>query len=184
MKKVVLTISSLLLLAGLSFAQIQKTTYWPKGQKMSEGFYNHESTLAANASKEERKNEVNKPLKVGKWQNWYENGQLQSEQTFTNEGRPTGVLKTWYPSGKTESVVDYSGQKSEYWFENGTKQSEGPILTDGTPVGNWTGWHSNGVKNYEGLYDQGGNKVGVWKFWDEKSRSIAQQTYKNGTVVN
>jgi antitoxin component YwqK of YwqJK toxin-antitoxin module len=181
MKKSLLILFALCVLTGLSFAQTLKTENWPNGQLKSSGAYKYDVPISANASKQDIQRVSSQLIKVGRWQHWYQNGQMQSDENFT-EGQRTGVQKSWYSNGTPESVVDMNAKTATYWFNNGQKQSSGAILVDGTPTGLWTAWHENGVKNSEGTYDQVGNKQGIWKFWDDKGQLIGQQNYVNGVV--
>jgi antitoxin component YwqK of YwqJK toxin-antitoxin module len=171
----------LILLTLVGYGQTQKIENWPNGQKKVSGSYKYAVPVSASASKEDLLKSSSQIIKVGKWQYWFENGQLQAEENYT-DGTRTGVQKSWYSDGKHESEIDLNGLKAFYWFANGQKQSEGSILNNGTPVGLWVAWHENGVKNSEGAYDPAGKKQGTWKFWDDKGQLIGQQNYVNGVL--
>jgi antitoxin component YwqK of YwqJK toxin-antitoxin module len=177
------TLSFSLLLAGALFSQTTKTEKWKNGKDKSSGAYKYDVPVSANASKEDLSKISSQLVKVGKWQYWFETGQLQAEENYT-DGQRSGIQKTWHPNGKPESVVDLNTKKATYWFDNGQKQSEGAVLSNMAPTGRWTMWHSNGQKNAEGAYNAAGNKDGVWQFWDSNGQLTGQQTYKNGIAQN
>jgi antitoxin component YwqK of YwqJK toxin-antitoxin module len=172
-----------LLLSGSFSAQTVKTEKWKNGKDKSSGAYKYDVPVSANASKSDLAKISSQLVKVGAWKYWFESGQLQAEENYT-DGLRTGMQKSWYANGKPESVVDLNAKTAVYWYDNGQKQSEGPVLNTGAPTGRWTAWHSNGQKNSEGLYNAAGNKEGNWQFWDANGQLIANQTYKNGVAQN
>ena len=183
MKSLVLFISSAFFLSALS-AQTVKTEKWSSGQTKSTGAYKYDVPAAsANATKQEILRISSQLVKVGKWQYWFENGQMQAEESYT-DGLRTGSQKSWYSNGTHESVVDLDAKTATYWFDNGQKQSEGAVLSNAAPTGRWISWHSNGVKNSEGAYDLAGLKQGTWQFWNAQGQLIGQQTYRNGIAQN
>jgi antitoxin component YwqK of YwqJK toxin-antitoxin module len=169
--------------ASLATAQTMQTEFWPSGHPKSAGAYQNDVLPVPNPSKSDAQKGV-QAVSIGKWQHWYENGQLQSEQSFSATGQKIGIHKTWYANGKAESQLDLNAKTSCFWYDNGQKQSEGPVTGDGTQTGTWTGWHSNGRLNFEGQYDASGHKTGTWKFWDDKGQLSGQQNYKDGKLVN
>jgi antitoxin component YwqK of YwqJK toxin-antitoxin module len=181
MQKGTLITFALLLFAGFLVAQTPKIEKWANGQLKSSGNLKFDVPVSANASKADLQKAYSQMVKVGKWQYWFENGQLRAEENYT-EGSRTGIQKSWYASGKAESLVDLQAKTATYWFENGQKQSSGVVTGDGLPTGTWIAWHANGLKNTEGAYDQSGKKTGTWKFWDDKGQLIGQQNYVNGVV--
>jgi antitoxin component YwqK of YwqJK toxin-antitoxin module len=184
MKKIITSLSLVLFIAAVSVAQVAKSEMWPNGNKKSEGFYKNVLPLSASASKADQQRIADQVVKVGKWQYWFENGQMQAEETYTMDGAITGTTKSWYANGTAQSVINTAAKTATYWFENGQKQSEGPILANTTPTGKWTGWYDNGVKNFEGSYDASGQKDGIWKFWDINGQPNGQQTFRHGNLVN
>jgi antitoxin component YwqK of YwqJK toxin-antitoxin module len=182
MKHLFATSLFLFLAAGL-FSQTAKTEKWKNGRDKCTGAYKYDVPVSANASKEDLMKVSSQLVKVGKWQYWYESGQLQAEENYT-DGLRTGTQKSWYANGKPESAIDLNAKTATYWYDNGQKQSEGPVLANSSPTGFWTAWHSNGKKNSEGSYNAAGNKEGTWRFWDSDGQLIGQQTYKNGAAQN
>ncbi|MFI5148504.1 MAG: toxin-antitoxin system YwqK family antitoxin [Bacteroidia bacterium] len=172
-----------LFIAGSVSSQTVKTEKWKNGKDKSTGAYKMDIPVSANASKEDLAKISAQLVKVGTWKYWFESGQLQAEENYT-DGLRSGIQKSWYTNGKPESVVDLNAKTAIYWYDNGQKQSSGQVLSNAAPTGHWTSWHSNGAKNSEGVYNAAGNKEGSWQFWDSNGQLIGQQTYKNGIAQN
>lgn len=102
-----------------------------------------------------------KPMKQGRWQFWFEDGELKCEGEFLDD-KPIG--------------------SHIWWFANGQKQCEGNYM-DGQPEGLWVHWHENGIRSAQGEYKDG-KRVGRWMQWDSdgKVAQSAQQTYESGHV--
>jgi antitoxin component YwqK of YwqJK toxin-antitoxin module len=181
MKTKIQLLCSLLLITGLMWSQAVQTENWANGKPKSAGAYKSAVAIPSNASKEDLQKVFAQLIKVGKWEYWYENGQLRAEEHYT-DGVKTGIQKSWYDTGKPEYVIDLLAQKATYWYANGQKQSEGAVTGSGAATGNWISWHDNGIKNAEGSYNLQGQKEGVWKFWDEKGQLSGQQNYANGIL--
>jgi len=145
----------------------------------------------------------------GRWTEWYENGQRESDGEFyslindTEFGalRKQGLWTYWYKSGKRKREVSYSdgfedGQWTE-WYENGNKREEGNYyIYHGRKGGLWTKWYDNGNKEEEGnyyIYDGGWEqvgdgfsdiKVGLWTFWYENGQKSSEGIYKDGELIS
>jgi antitoxin component YwqK of YwqJK toxin-antitoxin module len=95
-----------------------------------------------------------KPQKQGRWQFWFEDGEIKCEGEFLDD-KPIG--------------------NHVWWFANGQKQCEG-AYADGQPEGVWVHWHDNGIRAAQGEYKDG-KRVGRWMQWDSdgKVASVANQ---------
>ena len=91
-----------------------ETCWHPSGKKSTEGLWVDGS-------------------KQGKWLEWYENGQLKSEESFKNN--------IWHGD-------------HIYWYENGQKMRESKDV-DGLYEGRWISWHENGQKKAEQNFKDG-----------------------------
>ncbi|HJN12196.1 MAG TPA: hypothetical protein QF564_26170 [Pirellulaceae bacterium] len=99
-----------------------------------------------------RETPVDEPIRIGKWTEWYPNGNTRFTGTF-RDGESVGT-HTW-------------------WHENGQKQLIGRYA-EGQRVDRWTRWHANGRKQEEGEFFVG-SKRGVWKVWAEDGQLIDEQ---------
>ena len=113
---------------------------------------------------------------IGNWTWWHPNGQVFRQGKYDNQGRKTGVWRTfyndgrkheemvmsgsgtsrtWYASGKPQSEVSVVDGKKEgmfvSWYENGQKKDEVPYV-DGVREGKTREWHENGQLKFEGVY--------------------------------
>src|ERR1043165_9457349 len=179
MKKIILTLSALALLITVN-AQEKKTEYWPHDNKKSEGTIIG-AAVNANASKADQARQAANITKDGTWSSWFENGNIQSEEHYSN-GSMTGSWKSWYDNGKLESDINFTTGIATYYHKNGNKHSEGAIKDGMITTGKWTGYHENGKKNYEGSYTAEGKKDGTWTWYDETGKTTTQ-VYSNGTLV-
>ena len=107
----------------------------------------------------------------GAWQYYYPNGAIQSVQKFRRgkaisinywdingdhviiEG--TGTAKTYFPSGKLESIISYQNNVFHGICET---------------------WYPNGVKASESHYEKG-EPIETWLFWNEKGELINKENY-------
>ena len=133
--------STIFLLVIASFqltalAQKKETTYWNEktGQLKSQGLLNR------------------KGYKEGKWQNWYKDGQLRSEEHYEN-GVKLGKCTYWHPNGQLKNSTVYVPSDYFYAFK---------IERESLPAdGDWASYFPNGQTQSEGKYVKGG-KDGIW----------------------
>jgi hypothetical protein len=182
MKKILFTLSALALCYAVN-AQNLTTEKWPNGNKRSEGIVLGDAKMDPSDSKEVQSRKLNNTTKDGKWNTWFENGTVRSEEFYT-KGAMTGTWKTWYDNGQLESEINFTAATSTVYYKSGEKNSEGGMASGMIHTGTWTGYFENGTKNYEGAYNSEGMKVGVWKWWDEKGNETTEQTYQNGNLTN
>jgi len=180
MKKILFTLSAMTFLLAAN-AQEKKTENWSNGNKKSEGSIIG-NPIDASAPKETQARQAVTIIKDGKWINWFENGNVRSEEYY-NKGRMTGNWKVWYDNGKQESDINFITGKSAHFHKNGKKQSEGGIAEGMVNIGKWKGYYENGNLNYEGSYSSNGQKEGVWSWYDEAGKITTVQTYLNGELV-
>ena len=181
MKKTLLTLT-LALSSILVFGQYTYTENWPNGKKKIEGNYNSAVEIGQNESKEEQAKKMAQAIRVGKWQHWFENGQLASLEYYT-DGVMTGQWKSWYADGSVQYDIDFATGKAVIYHANGKKASEGKMLTGMIHDGNWISYYETGIKNVEGAYNNG-QKNGDWKFYDEKGNHYFTEKWNNGVKAN
>ncbi len=87
---------------------VPQTTWYPNGQKESEGHYKN--------GKQE-----------GLWTYWRENGQKSREYHF-KDGKPEGIQTEWHENGQKLGEGNFKNGKLDglrtWWDENGQKASE------------------------------------------------------------
>ncbi|HEX5170886.1 MAG TPA: rhomboid family intramembrane serine protease [Cyclobacteriaceae bacterium] len=86
---------------------------------------------------------------VGKWENFYKNGQLQSEVYYGDQF----FTKSVWDSLGNQQVKNGNG-KQITWHKNGTIAEEGEFR-DGQKQGNWLGYYSSGAPHYQEYYRNG-----------------------------
>ena len=185
MKKLIIALS-VLLSAGASMAQT-KTTFYPNGQKQSEGtLLNADATVLSkdfeSLPKETQMQKMKNCVKDGKWTMWYENGKIYAEQFYKN-GLSVGVWKNYNPDGSTSDIVDFEKGTAVYYHKNGQIQSQGKITNQLAQEGKWTLYYENGQINAEGNYVNG-KKDGTWTWYDVKGKKTDEQVYQNGAIAS
>lgn len=83
----------------------------------------------------------------GRSRGWYENGQIEVEETFT-DGVSHGKRTRWHSNGTMKSVAqitkgEVNGKYAE-WHENGQKSLE-MTFHNGKPAGLVEAWHPSGA---------------------------------------
>jgi len=114
----------------------KETCYFPSEKKYISGTYD------------------DKELRNGTWTSWYENGQKNSEQNYTN-GKSDGMYNVWHPDGKQWIRVNYNMGKED---------------------GVYNIWHPNGKQQIKGEYNMG-KKVGVWTYYDTLGKVMREEDY-------
>ncbi|MCE2771899.1 MAG: hypothetical protein LW750_00410 [Bacteroidetes bacterium] len=149
----------------VSFAQYTHTDYAPNGNKLAQGQYNANPKIQAGDSKETIAQKLSGVHKMGSWKYWYDNGQVSAEETYDNNGKPTGVWKTYYNTGAAATEVNYITGVAKYYYPNGKVSEEGTMDSQQRRIGTWKGFHENGAVNYTGSYGNTGAKVGTWTYY-------------------
>lgn len=179
-----LTALSLLIVSGVAFSQT-KTTFYPNGQKQSEGTLLHADATVLSKDfeslpKETQMEKMKNCVKDGKWTMWYENGNVYSEQFYKN-GTTTGIWKNFNQDGSLTDIIDFEKGTAVYYHKNGQIQSQGKITRQMVQEGKWTLYYENGKVNAEGNYING-KKDGTWTWYDMNGRKTDEQTYTNGSI--
>ncbi len=87
--------------------------------------------------------------KIGLWQTFYDNGQLQ-DSIYFDKGNKNGIFKSWYKNGKQKNV--------------------GANVND-LPVNTWNWYYNNGQKSTEEIYQKG--KIISMKCFDSLGNFIS-----------
>jgi antitoxin component YwqK of YwqJK toxin-antitoxin module len=165
-----------------------KTLYYPNGNKMCEGMLSGADPIVFTGSfeqldKETRLRYLDLAKREGTWKQWFDNGQLQSVEEYSN-GVLQGDAIHYYPDGTHEAFLHIGGnQPSVFYHMNGQKESEGIILKGYIYHGPWKGWLSNGKIGYEGSYVNG-QRDGLWQWYDETGKLRTKQVFNLGTLVS
>ena len=143
----------------------------------------------------------------GKYQRWFENGQLEIQSNY-NDGKRNGVYLKWHENGQLNLQIKYkdglsnglaqswneNGQKTssanfkdnildgpaQTWYENGKLKSE-TTYKDGSENSVFTSWFSNGNKDEEGLYVMG-KKECLHTAWYLNGNISVTENFKNGLL--
>ncbi len=111
--------------------------------------------------------------KEGIWKEYYKNGNLKSEITFTNN-KPDGYAKLYYENGKLSEEGNWKGTKwignYKYYHENGKPKYEFVFTNDGKRSGKQKYYHENGKIAIEG----------DWK--DGKEAGLIKEYYPDGSI--
>lgn len=86
---------------------------------------------------------------VGKWENYYANGQLESEVYYGN----TTFTRTVFDSLGNPQVTNGNGRQVK-WHDNGAVEEEGDFV-DGRKEGTWYGYFPTGKGHYQEIYRNG-----------------------------
>ena len=112
--------------------------------------------------------EINGGEANGRSRGWYENGQLEVEETFV-KGVSSGPRKRWYANGSQKSLAQIESGKVVgrfiEWHENGRKAVE-MTLVDGKPDGLVEAWHPSGSLKSQVQFDHG--REVAKEFWPEQ----------------
>ena len=106
---------------------------------------------------------------IGNWTWWHPNGQVFRQGKYDNQGRKTGVWRTFYNDGRKHEEMVMSGSgTSRTWYASGKPQSEVPVV-DGKKEGMFVSWYENGQKKDEVPYVDG-VREGKTREWHENGQ--------------
>ena len=92
--------------------------------------------------------------KVGQHKRWYNNGQLEREENFNNQGELNGLLSSWSENGQINFERYYKNGEREgvwkEWYENGQLKSE-TVYKDGYRV-SIKEWYEDGEPMGGGIH--------------------------------
>jgi antitoxin component YwqK of YwqJK toxin-antitoxin module len=126
-----------------------------------------------------REGEYRDGKRVGIWREWDPQGTVIAEETYDQDGRPSGTWKRWWNNGQLQQEtvhVDGSPSGLQTRFHASGNKSEEGTLSSGKRVGEWTSWHANGQKHWQGSY-QDDKQAGAWSWWDESGKLTKKCTY-------
>jgi antitoxin component YwqK of YwqJK toxin-antitoxin module len=117
--------------------------YYPNGQLRIEGQHSNNN-------------------EIGVWNRYTENGTLKYVKVFDNNGKPTGLWKTFYDTGEIIHEENYS---------------------NGLPNGTWNTYNKKGILISSGEKVDG-KKEGDWKFFDDNARLIRTITFEKDIQIS
>jgi antitoxin component YwqK of YwqJK toxin-antitoxin module len=105
---------------------------------------------------------IGNKLKLSKLEDYYTNGQLESEKNY-KDGKKDGLQRGWYENGQLEYEENYKDGK---W--NGLQRA----------------WYENGQLKYEINYKDG-NKDGLWRWFSYRDGQLEyEENYKDGEIID
>jgi antitoxin component YwqK of YwqJK toxin-antitoxin module len=153
-----------------------------QGKWIIKGKHKPGTCYAAEQKVEEGKFTDNR--KIGKWLEFYCNGNMKNQLTFQN-GRPDGYAIMYHESGK---ILEEGTWKNNRWvgpyklyYENGQAQHEFNFNASGKREGPVKYFHPNGQVAIEGTFING-KETGIIKEYHENGDLKAEKVYKDGTV--
>jgi antitoxin component YwqK of YwqJK toxin-antitoxin module len=153
-----------------------------QGKWVIKGKHKPGSCFAPEQKVEEGKYSDNR--KVGKWFEYYCNGNMKNQLTFQN-GRPDGYAIMYNENGK---IAEEGNWKSNRWtgpyklyYENGQPQHEFNFNASGKREGPVKYFYENGQLAIEGNFVNG-KEAGVIKEYHENGDLKAEKTFNDGAV--
>jgi len=90
-------------------------------------------------------------VRYGKEHKWYDNGEMQSEGLFSDDGsRKIGEWKWWYKNGERKEEGEYS---SDITLPMDSKNRRRRDDVKGIKIGEWNRWYENGEKAVELVFN-------------------------------
>jgi len=153
-----------------------------QGKWIIKGKHKPGSCFAPEQKVEEGKYSDNR--KVGKWFEYYCNGNMKNQLTFQN-GRPDGYAIMYNENGK---ISEEGNWKSNRWtgayklyYENGQVQHQFVFNASGKREGAQTYFYENGQVAVQGNFVNG-KEAGVIKEFHENGDLKAEKTFNDGAV--
>ena len=111
---------------------------------------------------------------------WYDNGQIEVEETFV-EGVSHGTRTRWHANGARKSLaqIEHGEVVGPYfeWYDNGQRAVQ-MTLRDGQPDGLVEAWHRSGALKSHVRFEQG--KQVSREFWPDPVAATASNSEKSG----
>jgi antitoxin component YwqK of YwqJK toxin-antitoxin module len=153
-----------------------------QGKWILRGKHKPGSCYAAEQKAEEGKYTENK--KIGKWVEYYCNGNMKNQLTFQN-GRPDGYAIMYHENGKISEEGNWKNNRwtgpYKLYYENGQPQHEFVFNASGKREGPVKYFYENGQIAIEGSFVNG-KEAGVIKEYHENGDIKAEKTFNDGNV--
>lgn len=153
-----------------------------QGKWIVRGKHRPGTCYAADQKIEEGKYTDNK--KIGKWVEYYCNGNMKNQLTFQN-GRPDGHAIMYHENGKISEEGNWKNNRwigpYKLYYENGTPQHEFNFNASGKREGPVKYFYENGQLAIEGSFVNG-KEAGVIKEYHENGDLKAEKTFNDGAV--
>lgn len=122
--------------------------------------------------------------KIGKWVEYYCNGNLKNQLTFQN-GRPDGYAIMYHENGKISEEGNWKNNRwtgpYKLYYDNGQPQHEFVFNASGKREGPIKYFYENGQLAIEGSFVNG-KEAGVIKEYHENGDIKAEKTFNDGSV--
>lgn len=122
--------------------------------------------------------------KVGKWYEYYCNGNPKNQLTFQN-GRPDGYAIMYHENGKISEEGNWKNNRwvgnYKLYYENGQVQHQFVFNASGKREGAQTYFYENGQVAVEGNFVNG-KESGIIKEYHENGDLKAEKTFNDGAV--
>lgn len=153
-----------------------------QGQWILKGKHKPGSCYAEDQVAEKGKYSDNR--KVGKWLEFYCNGNMKNQLTFQN-GRTDGYAIMYHENGKVSEEGIWKNNRwtgpYKLYYENGQPQHEFNFNASGKREGPVKYFYENGQLAIEGSFVNG-KEAGVIKEYHENGELKAEKTYNDGNV--
>jgi len=163
--RVLLLVSAAFILSPILYSHLIEAEiygdFWPNGAKR---------TVRAT-----RRNLDGDILNHGKFQQFYQNGQIEVDGQY-EDGEREGEWIWFFEDGTLKARCSYSDNVGTFtsFYPNGNKLRQGR-MEDLTREGVWVEWFESGNKRMEGQF-VGGEQHGLWRYWADDGRPEAQMT--------
>jgi len=153
-----------------------------QGKWILRGRHKPGSCFATDQKAEEGKYADNR--KVGKWFEYYCNGNMKNQLTFQN-GRPDGYAIMYHENGKISEEGNWKNNRwtgpYKLYYENGQPQHEFNFNASGKREGPVKYFYENGQLAIEGNFVNG-KEAGIIKEYHENGDIKAEKTFNDGNV--
>ncbi|MEC3964281.1 hypothetical protein [Flagellimonas halotolerans] len=159
----------------------QYLSWYKNGQLKEEGTFEKEIETLFGTGYNEGNNR-----KVGKWSEYYENGQLKTYQEYDEYGYHAGLYKSYFEDGVVKTSGQYGGYHGSLpvgewktYYENGNLKSLKAYSKDGYKA-KWELYYPNGTIKESGRYNYKDNKEGNWEVYHPNGQLKEEGKYKYG----
>jgi len=123
------------------------------------------------------------PEKKGYWIYFYPGGIVKKQEGNYISNKKEGIWKTYYSTGKTESVVTYINGlpdgKASFYYKNGNLKEEG-IWKIKFWTGEYSFYYENGKPFYRWQYNDSGKRTGNQMYFYENGNLMIEGKWDDG----
>jgi len=127
-------------------------------------------------------------IKVGKYKEWYSNGQIYIKANYNENGKKIGKYKKWHSNGQICIEANYNekGKRiGEYkeWYNNRYLKIEANYNGNGKKIGKYKEWFNNGQLREIVNYNKKGELNGLYKFYSIDKELIFEIEFKDNKLI-